>query len=185
MSTKEQIAEVFALGGGELADEPWDCHAQDPVYGERARRFAFWYEGPPEYAHDEFPDRFPAGSFFPDRSNDASYRTVILDCMFGLPQEVLTEEVETDDGVETRVWRRVAHFTNSGEAECPGRHKDDGALVTEDEVVTVYETELARCPLCDQSLGNPHEFIYIGDGWAEVVYRLDETPAENDAEELS
>lgn len=137
---KEQVEAVFHLGGGELSDEAWGVReSREGVV--QWHYFYHWYEGPPEYARQDYPDR-----------HDVSYRTVVRDCLFGLPPEKLEDE----DGT----WFRVDHFTASGEAECPLRDCDE-------------EGEHLPCKLCEGSEEDGHGHIYLGDGWAEVLYKQD------------
>ena len=95
---RQQIEAVFGLTGGELADDRWDVGDQTGT----ARAYAYWYEGPPEWAAHEFTDRY-----------DVDYRTLICCCLFGGPPEVLGD----DEGA----WSRVASYASSGETECPWR----------------------------------------------------------------
>jgi hypothetical protein len=69
------------------------------------------------------------------------YRTQVRDILFGEPETVL----------QPGDWQLVATYLNSGETEC---HHADAGIADAD------------CPLCEGD-----GFIYIGDGWAEVVYR--------------
>lgn len=72
---------------------------------------------------------------------DDEVRTAILDVMFGLP--------EPPPG-----WRFVASYSSSGEAAC--WWCGDG---------TGNEEARDGCTLCDGD-----GYLYLGDGWAEVVY---------------
>jgi hypothetical protein len=76
-------------------------------------------------------------------------RTAIIDCLFGVP--------DPPEG-----WRQVASFTSSGERECwwcAAGPVDDGNASGNGVAKTA-------CPLCEGD-----DFVYIGDGWREVVYR--------------
>lgn len=138
MSERDQIAEVFGLTGGELADAPWIVtEPGDPV---REWRFSYWYEGVPDYL-----DRTDAITAVSDEC-----RTVCRDNMFGFPPQVVVD-------VDGTAWHRQTEFMTSGETECPMRG----------------ETAVEVCSLCDAGVGEEHGYIYIGDGWAEVVYRSD------------
>lgn len=53
-------------------------------------------------------------------------------------------------------WRKIATYTSSGETECPGKD---------------FDSPSRPCPLCEAREGEEHGMIYIGEGWAEVVYR--------------
>ena len=77
-----------------------------------------------------------------NRNEDHEIRTAILHCLFGCP--------EAPDG-----WTRVASFGSSGEAECwwCAQGAGDGGQPED-------------CKLCEGD-----GVVYIGEGWAEVVYR--------------
>jgi len=123
---REQIEWVFGLTGGELNDHAW-------------AGFAYNYDGIPEYAGDDYGDRY-----------DATYRTVIGHFLFSLPPQTLI----SDEGL----WRLRGAYRSSGETECPLHPEPvDGE----------------HCPLCDSDRGDPHGYIYIGEGWREVIYRLE------------
>lgn len=122
-----RMAWLFGLTGGELNDEPW-------------AGYRYNYDGVPEYATTDFPDRW-----------QHRFRTIIGSFLFTEPNERL----EDDEGE----WERAAVYASSGEAECPFRP----GLVQE-----------GRCILCEEPRGEEHGYIYVGDGWAEVVYRLSE-----------
>lgn len=98
------------------------------------------------YNFDSVPDW--AATDFKDRF-DHPYRTVVGCFLYGGPPEQIVDA----DGV----WELRATFVSSGEAECP--------LAPE-----VVDEE--RCRLCDEPRSQPHGYIYLGDGWAEAVYRL-------------
>ena len=101
-----------------------------------------------QYNHDDIPEY--AGSDHPDRyDSNVSYRTVVGNFLFGEPPVSIAD----DDGT----WKRRMTYLTSGETECPLRP----------ERVTGE-----RCPLCDNDPGEPHGYIYIGDGWCSVSYRL-------------
>lgn len=141
---RAQIQEVFGLTGGELESEPWDLPCTD-AYGKlQSFHCAYWYEGVPEWAGSDFPDV--------DGDTTHEYRTVVRDVTFGPPPEY------TLDG-----WERVKVYSNSGEVECPYRQVNPG------EEVQAAGTD--PCPLCEEPLDQPHMYVYIGDGWAEVIYR--------------
>ncbi len=76
-----------------------------------------------------------------------TYRTVVRDNMFGEPPDRFNG------------WTKKATFSNSGETECPYRN----------DPLTLVATE--TCPLCEALIGEEHGYIYIGDGWAEIVYQ--------------
>lgn len=108
--------------------------------------FTFWYEFPPEYAEREFD------------YTARNYRTAVRDIMFGAPPDRLG------------TWTKVATFQNSGEAECPGKSEDI-------DIVRVEQCgdDGRECYYCGGNVGAPHGYVYLGDGWAEIVYVEDET----------
>lgn len=154
---KAQVECVFGLGGGELADGPKDGFP-----------FAYWYEGGPDYmgraereaaewcschgadGQDECPECNGHGSY--------EVRTVIADCLYGEP-------------TLPAGWTKVQMFISSGEAECghcgPGTEWDGSEAQTKatPDSATGYKGDKA-CKLCEGS-----GYVYIGDGWAEVVIR--------------
>jgi hypothetical protein len=137
---RQQIEEVFGLGGGELSDKPW-------------QGFPYWYVGIPDYlGRAEYPDQHSSG---------IEYRTVVTCLLYGDAPTII------DDGSQR--WQRTEHFTSSGETECPWAQADDGPTVTADQAKD------GECPLCGESVGSEHRYIYLGDGWSEVIYRNDRT----------
>lgn len=148
---------VFGLTGGELADEPWVIERE----GDNPWVNHFWYENVPEWAESEFPE-------WPIRN----YRTIVRDTMFGAPP----------DRLET--WTKVATYMNSGETECPGRQEDSFSTPkgvhfekSANDVPLVRADQCDggnRCYYCEEKIGDEHGYIYLGDGWAEIVYVSDE-----------
>lgn len=159
---RAQIAEVFGLVGGELADHVWIEQADGHEWVAH-----FWYEGFPEYAESDF-------------DNWHHFRTVVRDIMFGPPPERLG------------AWMKVATYMNSGETECPGRNEDGWGLpkgvhlVKSSDGINLVRADQCdggdRCYYCDEKIGEEHGHIYIGDGWAEIVYQQDETEEGDDDE---
>lgn len=159
---RESVEEVFRLTGGELETKPWEpwipahpldaddllriaWHGFGP--GSNQTIFRYWYEGVPDYVgRNEFPD-----------IHDTEYRTVVTDLLY--QSSVLAENGCLRDGAE---WKRVRVFQSSGETRCPGAYHEDG-----DEPVV----DADGCPYCEEKPGEEHGYIYLGDGWAEVVYR--------------
>lgn len=96
---------------------------------------------------DYWYDGAPSYSEFPEWCNEWEYRTAFVDELLG--------RAPTPEG-----WERVASFSHSGEAPCPWQGCDLGEEV---------------CSLCEQiaeSARHPYEgWLYIGDGWREVIYR--------------
>lgn len=112
-----------------------------------------WTPTSDEDAHTTYNYWYEGTPDYAERDFDvfSSYRTVVESELFGKLPDVLTDEQGT--------WRRVTSFRTSGETECPGR---------DPEVAAVMDLP---CPLCEED--ETHGFIYLGDGWAEIVYRLD------------
>jgi hypothetical protein len=173
---REQVEEVFRLGGGELSDAAWRVVREyvsevdgKPFAkpGERVaaddldmRDFRYWYEGAPGYVAHEY------------RNETRDLRTVVCCALFGMPPAIMWDASTGDR------WARIADFRSSGETECPGQHEDGGNLVTEAQTtfgVDAPNIGQAVCPLCEARLGEPHGMIYIGDGWVEALY-VRETP---------
>lgn len=96
---------------------------------------------------DYWYDGEPSYSEVPTWCERFEYRTAFVCELLG--------QVETPEG-----WNRVASFAHSGEGPCPLQGID-----LSEEV----------CPLCEWATSNgchPYEgWIYLGDGWREVVYR--------------
>lgn len=147
---REQIEWVFGLTGGELADKPIAYSYTNDHGEEREGTFLYHYDGVPDYAgKSEFADLY---------SDDCEYFTAVAFSLWGYP----SEEIQ----IGGKVFARVQEYLNSGETECPGKQStDDGEDPCADEI----------CPLCEREPGEEHGYIYIGDGWAEVVYRHDRT----------
>jgi hypothetical protein len=146
---QEQIEWVFGLTGGELSDEPWRCEDTET---DRARVFQYWYDGAPDYAEPDFIDY-------------DQVRTLVVQELYGAAPFALKDVYG--------MWRRVGSFTSSGECECPGKSetpakdRDSGGLVEDSHCAGG-----SACTLCEEPKGSEHEYIYLGDGWAEVVYAL-------------
>ena len=141
---REQVQNVFGLGGGELADDAWDGVS------------LYWYEGPPEYATADGLDGL-------DLDDDSEYRTALVCCLFGAPP--------APDG-----WSVAGSYTTSGEADCwwcgPGTDWDGSdeqdRVRGETATTNTHYRGKVDCPLCEGD-----GWVYLGDGWAEVVYRRD------------
>lgn len=89
----------------------------------------------------------PGYSEFPAWCERFEYRTAFVCELFG--------QVETPEG-----WERVMAFAHSGEGPCPLQGCDLGA---------------ESCPFCEceaeQGRHPSDGWLFIGDGWREVVYR--------------
>lgn len=149
---RSQVEEVFGLTGGELADAPLRYFGatdvgpnRDPLPTHRwwAR---YWYEGRPDYL---------------PTSHRGSWITLVECELYGsLPSRIQAHG---------RKWRKIARYASSGETECPGR-MDNGS----DDLLKVDESDCADdsecCTYCDEEIGEPHGYIYLGDGWGETIY---------------
>jgi hypothetical protein len=160
---REQVEWVFHLTGGELADTPWR-YWYKPDYQDKwePTTTQWWYEQAPEYAMREL-DGYDC---------DVTLRTMVA---FG---GGLLPAPDTCIVDEQGMWELVATYTNSGETECPGQHEDTDLVTTEHTGGRTHRVnqfdqtpQSAECVLCEEPLGHPHGYIYIGDGY-EAVYRL-------------
>jgi len=163
---RERIEWVMGLTG-ELDDHPWEPwkpyvedrigeFAQDHLDGRfnawdqasERQSFAYTYEELPEWASSDYPDRF---------DSDVHYRTIVVDCLFGGPPSTLI-----DGG---RVYKLASSYQHSGERECPlaDVERDD----SDDHEYAVKRP----CELCEAQDGEEHGYIYLGEGWCEVVYK--------------
>lgn len=91
----------------------------------------------------------PDFSDVPAWYDEYEYRTAFVDELLG--------HVPTPEG-----WERVESYAHSGEGSCPYQGCDLGE-------------DVAACPLCEWEVSkgyHPYEgWLFIGDGWNEVVYR--------------
>jgi len=123
---REQVANVFCLGGGEL-------HEPDPDFPDAwDNYFAYWHEEAPEWADES--DR--------DGADPWECRTAYACVLFGGPKV-------------PKGWELVRSFISSGEADC----WYDGAG-------TDAEAPSPDCPLCEGD-----GYVYLGDGWAVLLFR--------------
>lgn len=108
--------------------------------------FAYWYEGCPDYDEEDSKDY------------DYNYRTGLA--YYNCP--------------EIEGWELVRSFSTSGETECwrcgpgtdwDGSEEQDQARQEQPCTNTGYRGD-PDCKLCEGS-----GYVYIGDGWAEAVYR--------------
>jgi hypothetical protein len=142
----EQVEYVFGLTGGELAYESF-------------AGYKYNYEGIPDYAGHDFPDRYGV---------HMQYHTVIVTGGGFLPNpaETLTDE----DGVE---WTLEQTYMSSGETDCPdcgagGNGIEWWAEQFEDEHGRPPGPE-DECGLCETRYKDMPGLIYIG-GCYEAVY---------------
>ena len=148
---RESVEWVLTLTGGELDAQP---RVTDAGY-----HFTYSYDGIPEWAGDDFDDKYDSG---------VEYFTMVRNCFFGEAPEVIA--------FNGRTYSREAVYVNSGERECPmrdmhecGGFEDTPTVVEDGRTVTAVENE--ECYLCGAMRGEGHGYIYLGDGWCEVVYR--------------
>ena len=138
---KEQVEWVFGLTGGELEDG-----SLVDSKGETIARF--WYKFAPDYAERELNSKHDHPDFI----------TAVVCEMYG----TMPDEFRMGDDV----YRKVETYRSSGETECPLRDTEDPLDFPKDEN--------GRCVYCDESedevKAEGHGYIYLGDGWAEVVY---------------
>lgn len=189
--TLARIECVFVLGGGELGDDPWAGFAYwyegphhwapDADYPTdvkcEACNGAGEVDEPSGADDDADPGPFECRTCEGLGNVSVEYRTVIVDEMYG--------RADTPTG-----WERVDAYHSSGESECwwdgPGtddehvearearqqrakqrqRQQYEGTVPTPAEAAQAEEDEESCCKLCDDD-----GFVYIGDGWFEVVYR--------------
>ena len=139
---RAQVEIVFGLTGGEmeaaplrfLGDTTWSDGT--PRGGPRRWWRRYWYTGAPDYAPEI------------ERRWRGDVMTIVSDELFGmLPRKIYARG---------KVWRKVARFASSGEAECYG--SIDGEICG------------APCVCCGARIGEKHGYVYLGDGWGESVY---------------
>ena len=148
---RQQWEEVFGLTGGELETKPWECVANYDGQGHVSQR-KYWYEGAPDYAEREY------------RNETRELRTVCTDSLvYGQPPSALFDE--------RGMWSLIETWSSSGEVECPYCHAE------RDEQWAGIDFH-DNCPLCECSREEGHGYVYLGDGCAELLYRLD-CPAPN------
>jgi hypothetical protein len=153
---RQQVEWVFGLTGGELDSKPLVCADDDGA----EHTYAYHYDGVPEYAASDYDDV---------HSDNADYFTVVTDCLYGNPPDVLI----TSDG---KRYAQVNAYMSSGETECPGMGDGNGKV--SDGYTGPNGGKV--CVLCEADIGDDHGYIYIGDGWCEVVYRHDAIQAMRD-----
>jgi hypothetical protein len=147
---KEQVENVFGLGGGELG--VGGAESLESFGG-----YLYNYEGAPEYAAREIEEP------------DYQYHTVIVTGGGLLSPPDKTVE---DNGV---TWELVEHFLSSGEADCwiCGAGGNGVEWWAEE-----FEKEHGRpptpedeCGLCEYKFKDMPGYTYIGEGY-EAVYRV-------------
>ena len=158
---RECVEWVFGLTGGELMDRPWvvvtlrknpeDADVSDEEMGEPYTN-PYWYSGVPKWVAREIPHQ-----------DVYDFRTIVRCVSHGGAYARLW------DPFTNEAWELVETFTSSGETQCPLHD-------VEDAPETAYEN--GRCVYCEAERitkrgedVTKHGHIYLGDGWAELVYR--------------
>lgn len=172
LSEREQIEAVFSLGGGELERTtltwlvPLDSKTHRPVYRDGVWKYPadaahqlriynnhWWYSGAPEYVERE-----------------ANYAPAPR-CPTCPPEDGCTGYWEYRTLIRDELWGRLEdnelppgwavwnRFTTAGEVQHPDYEYEEGQHDEDD----------------------PERYVYIGDGWAEVVIRRAITCANEDA----
>ena len=182
---RAQVAHVFRIEESVLENQPWSyAHAtrkdddRDPehiavvtaivrrhpgleTWRHDAGTFCHWSKGAPEYLDNSKRER---------EILDATHvRTVYAD-------ETFREDPDRFTDSAGRVWTLRGRFSSSGETECLA---GEGELVT-DTTSHTSETGRRECPYCEEELGERHGYVYIGDGWSELVYVGEEDPEEDE-----
>lgn len=133
-----------------MTEEEIEREKMEWIFGEElhepGERWKDEWDGVFAYWYEGAPDYAPEYN----RDFDREYRTAILNEVYGI--------AETPEG-----WERLASWSSSGERECPyqGQEELQGAT---------------QCYLCEEPVGldgqHPNEgWLYIGEGWGEVLYR--------------
>jgi hypothetical protein len=151
------VEEVFCLEWGTL--DEGNSHikfvAPDRWGDETEHSWRYSYDGLPDYAASDYPDRF---------DGNVTYLTLVE---VGITYESYAPEwLRTKDG---KIYVKLTTFANSGERECAGGY--DHETGTEGHKVGTADTEgMEKCPMCEEKAGEDHGYIYIGDS-AEHVYK--------------
>lgn len=178
---RERVAWVFGLTGGELESKPlryaYKVTREEYRPNEAARwltvtrykrgRARYWYEGVPECMPLGRKLYRGAGAPLP-----GSWRTLVWNSGsygdYRPPQTIV---------VKGERWRKVASYSSSGETACPVPESHPGKVTREEarlEPPNPYsdrpKARRAFCPMCGAHLGEEHGYLYLGEGWCEVVY---------------
>jgi hypothetical protein len=150
---REQVEWVFGLTGGELDSRPLLYTAPDRWGDEIDCKWKYHYDGFPEWASEDFPERFEQGG-------EVDFFTLVeVGCTY---ESRAPKWLRTSDG---RIYVRVRQYGNSGETECPEGPSGGGETVGEGRTEGMDE-----CPLCEEKKGGKHGYIYLGEG-CESVYK--------------
>lgn len=140
---RECVEWVFGLTGGELDDKPVKYTYDTEYETGKHGTFLYTYDGVPEYAAGDYGDLHGV--------NAPDYFTAVACCLYGMPAEEIS--------VDGHAFKRIATYQSSGETECCCVGCDEDPFAGK------------ACPYCERAPGEEHGYIYLGDGWCEVVYR--------------
>jgi hypothetical protein len=124
--------------------------------------YKYWYEGAPDYAEEI--DTF-----------DGEYRTVLIMGGGYLPYP------DKEIAVDNQVWKLVADYGNSGEADCWICGAGTGDY-WEENFWEAYDREPGpedSCGLCETKHKDMPGYVYVGEGY-EAVYKLVEEDYEDE-----
>lgn len=151
-----QVEEVFGLTGGESEAKP--LRFRDVADGQLWTR-SYWYDGVPDYVEREFSQWFWYDKF-----------TIVDCCLYGEPPATIRAR-------HGRLYDLKALYQSSGEHGCPFREAE---IAVEHEYPVTVDTygsppvEHRYCAYCDEPPDaiacDGHGYVYLGDGWAELVY---------------
>lgn len=157
---QRRIEEVLMLEWGTLdkRSSRITFTAESKYDGEKEYSWRYSYDGVPEWCESDFPD-----------CNDynVGYFTLIE---AGVSYESCAPKwLRTKDG---KLYVRMASMGPSGERECPGGYDHengtDGAMVGTADTAGMHE-----CPLCGESAGEEHGYIYIGESFEHIYKHVD------------
>jgi len=144
---RQQVEDVFLLGGGELEDESF-------------AGYQYNYSGVPDYASSDFPGVYDSGD------DQHQYHTVIVTGGGYLPnpKKTLTDK----DGV---TWELVKTYTSSGETDCGVCGRGTDAFETGfQEAYGRRAGPGDECGLCETKYEDMPGYVFVGEGY-EAVYR--------------
>lgn len=160
-----QVEEVFGLTGGELADKPIEFISRrrnnwEELTGWERCLWRYSYDGAPEWATEDFGGRhhYDHSDYFTLIETGLSYESYA-------PEEIFFPGAP----IWTRHYLRARQYTGDREVECnvEWEAKDNGG----NSLVGEGETKgMQRCPMCAESAGEEHGYIYLGI-CTETVYR--------------
>jgi hypothetical protein len=155
--TKEEIerfsvSEVLRIQESDL-EGPW----RD---SEGRARFPYMYDGAPEWLQRDLEGEFPGAQFATGITSGGGF------------QDAPPEEISEKNGR----WVLVRSYAHGAETECPLTSAEMDFYEDRTDP-TVRPSDCIgpnsdRCPYCENTVGEPHGYIYIGEGY-EAVYRLE------------